>query len=174
MDGAGLVRTLQMSGEAAVMVRYQSHVTVFRATVPLGVPIPAYAFEPKTLVDQYALAKWKELGLVPSELCSDEQFIRRVSIDLTGTLPTPAQVTQFVADQDPTKRDRLIDALVDSPEYSYYFANQWADILRVKRRGQADRCAARSRSTTGFGTRWRPTSPTISSRTRSSAPAATR
>ncbi len=139
VDGAGLVRTLQMSGEAAVMVRYQSHVTVFRATVPLGVPIPAYAFEPKTLVDQYALAKWKELGLVPSELCSDEQFIRRVSIDLTGTLPTPAQVTQFVADQDPTKRDRLIDALVDSPEYSYYFANQWADILRVKRRGQADR-----------------------------------
>ncbi len=139
VDGAALVRTLQMSGEAAVMVRYQSHVTVFRATVPLGVPIPAYAFEPKTLVDQYTAAKWKELGLVPSELCSDEQFIRRVSIDLTGTLPTPAQVTQFVADQDPNKRDRLIDALVDSPEYSYYFANQWADILRVKRRGEADR-----------------------------------
>ena len=139
VDGAGLVRTLTMSGEAAVMVRYQSHVSVFRATVPLGVPIPAYAFEPKTLVDQYTAAKWKELGLVPSDLCSDEQFIRRVSIDLTGTLPTPAQVTQFILDQDPAKRDKLIDALVDSDDYSYFFANKWADILRVKRRGQADR-----------------------------------
>ena len=59
------------------MVRYQAQVAVFRATVPLGVPIPDYAFEPKTLVDQYTSSKWKELGLVPSELCSDEQFIRR-------------------------------------------------------------------------------------------------
>src|SRR5205823_13653421 len=83
VDGAGLVRTLTMSGEAAVMVRYQSHVSVFRATVPLGLPIPAYAFEPKTVVDQFTAAKWKELGLVPSDLCSDEQFIRRVSLDLT-------------------------------------------------------------------------------------------
>ncbi|HVS40445.1 MAG TPA: DUF1549 domain-containing protein [Gemmataceae bacterium] len=139
VDAAGLVRTLTMSGEAAIMVRYQSHVTVFRATVPLGVPIPAYTFEQKTIVDQYTLAKWKELGLVPSDLCSDEQFIRRVSIDLTGTLPTPAQVTAFLADQDPAKRDKLIDRLVDSDDYSYFFANKWADILRVKRRGQADR-----------------------------------
>ncbi len=139
VDGAGLVRTLTMSGEAPVMVRYQSHVAVFRGTVPLGVPIPPYTFEPKTLVDQYTAAKWKELGLVPSELCSDEQFIRRVSIDLTGTLPTPAQATQFIANQDPTKRDKFIDALVDSDDYNYFFANKWADILRVKRRGQQDR-----------------------------------
>ncbi len=139
VDAGGLVRTLTQSGEAAIMVRYQSHVTVFRATVPLGVPIPAYTFEPKTLVDQYTQAKWKELGLVPSELCSDEQFIRRVSIDLTGTLPTPAQVTAFLADADPAKRDKLIDNLIASDDYSYFFANKWADILRVKRRGQADR-----------------------------------
>ena len=76
---------------------------------------------------------------MPSELCGDEQFIRRVSIDLTGTLPTPAQVTHSSPTQTRTKRDKLIDVLVDSPEYSYYFANQWADMLRVKRRGQADR-----------------------------------
>ena len=139
VDAAGLVRTLAMSGEAAVMVRYQSFVSVFRATVPLGVPIPAYAFEPKTVVDQYTAAKWKELGLVPSELCSDDQFIRRLSLDLTGTLPTPAQVTAFVADPDSHKRDRLVDTLIASPEYSYFFANKWADILRVKRRGQKER-----------------------------------
>ena len=146
VDSAGLVRTLGMSGEAAVMVRYQEHVATFRATVPLGAKIPEYSFPVQTLVDQHTHKKWRDLGLVPSELCSDEQFIRRVSIDLTATLPTPAQVQAFVADKDPHKRDKLVDALLESPEYSYYFANKWADILRVKRRNQP----ARARGTFAF------------------------
>jgi hypothetical protein len=135
VDAGGLVRTLAMSGEAAIMARYQGHVTTFRATVPLGVKIPDYKFEPLTVVDQFSHKKWQELGLVPSDLCTDEQFIRRASLDITGTLPTPEAVTQFVADSDPAKRDKLVDALLETPEYTYYFANKWADILRVKRRG---------------------------------------
>ena len=89
MDGAGLIRTLDLSGEAAVMARYQGHVAVFRAAVPLGGAIPAYQFDPKTVVDKHTQAKWKEMGIVPSELASDEQFLRRIKLDLTGTLPTP-------------------------------------------------------------------------------------
>jgi hypothetical protein len=139
VDPAGLVRTLGMSGEAAVMCRYQGHVTTFRATVPLGVKTPDYAFAGQTLVDKHTRNKWQELGLVPSELCSDEQFIRRLSLDLTGTLPAPAQVLAFAADADPHKRDRLVDALLETPEYTYFFANKWADILRVKRRGDPGR-----------------------------------
>jgi hypothetical protein len=139
VDAAGLVRTLGLSGEAAIMARYQGHVTTFRATVPLGGKTPEYKFEPLTLVDQLTHKKWQELGIVPSELCSDPQFLRRVSLDLTGTLPTPAQVIAFVADQDPNKRDKLIDRLLETPEYSYYFANKWADILRVKRGNQPGR-----------------------------------
>jgi hypothetical protein len=139
VDSAAMVRTLGMSGEAAVMVRYQEHVSVYRATVPLGAKAPEYSFPVQTLVDKYTQNKWHDLGLVPSELCSDEQFIRRLSIDLTATLPTPAQVLAFVQDKDQHKRDKLVDRLLDSEEYSYYFANKWADILRVKRRGQADR-----------------------------------
>jgi hypothetical protein len=134
VDPSGLVRTLALSGEAGIMARYQGKVAVFRATVPLGVPIPEYKFEQQTLVDQFTHKKWQELGLVPSELCSDADFIRRVSIDLTGTLPTPEKVKAFVADTDAKKRDKLVDALLDTPEYSYLFANKWADILRVKRR----------------------------------------
>jgi hypothetical protein len=141
VDAGGMVRTLQMSGEAAIMARYQGHVATFRATVPLGVPVPDYKFEPKTVVDQFTVKKWKELGLVPSELCTDEQFIRRVSLDLTGTLPTPEQVTAFVKETDPAKRDKLVDRLLESPEYAYYFANKWADVLRVKRRGDNTRAA---------------------------------
>jgi hypothetical protein len=139
VDVSGLVRTLALSGEAAVMARYQGMVATFRATVPLGVKTPDWSFVEKTVVDKYTAKKWKELGLVPSELCTDEQFIRRAFLDITGTLPTPKQVLDFAADADAAKRDKLVDRLLDSPEYAFYFANKWADILRVKRRQQQDR-----------------------------------
>ncbi len=139
VDGAGLVRTLALSGEAAVMVRYQEYVATFRATVPLGAPTPEWSFPPQTLVDGFTAKKWKELGLVPSEPCSDGQFLRRLSLDLTGTLPTPARVLAFAADPDPKKRDRLVEELLDGPEYADFFANKWADVLRVKRHGEASR-----------------------------------
>jgi hypothetical protein len=139
VDPAGLVRTLSMSGEAAIMARYQGHVATIRVTVPLGLPTPNWDFPARTVVDTHTAKKWKELGLVPSELCTDEVFLRRVCVDLTGTLPTPAQVRAFLTDRDPAKRDRLIDQLLETPAYQYYFANKWADVLRVKRRGQPDR-----------------------------------
>lgn len=133
VDATGLVRSLDMSGEAAVMARYQGQVATFRATVPLGLKIPSYTFEAKTLVDRFTQKKWQELGIVPSDLASDEVFIRRVFHDVTGTLPTPAQVKEFLNDKSADKRDKLIDRLVETPEYSYLFANRWADVLRVKR-----------------------------------------
>src|SRR5207245_4696106 len=61
VDGTGLVRSLDMSGEAAVMARYQGQVAVFRATVPLGMEIAKYTFEPKTVVDRATQKKWQEL-----------------------------------------------------------------------------------------------------------------
>jgi hypothetical protein len=139
VDADGLVRTLALSGEAAVMARYQGQVTVFRATVPLGRDVPAYRFEAKTLVDPCTHQKWQQLGIVPSGPCTDNQFVRRAYLDITGTLPTPAQVTAFVEDNRPEKRDQLVDALLETPEYAYYYANKWADILRVKRGNQPTR-----------------------------------
>ncbi|GIW82835.1 MAG: surface protein [Gemmatales bacterium] len=133
VDEEGLVHTLNMSGEAAIMARYQGHVTVFRATVPTGLKVPNYEFPYQTLVDRHTHNKWQQLGLMPSPLCSDEEFIRRVYLDITGTLPTPDEVHQFVADKDPHKRDKLVDELLETREYSYYFAKKWADILHVRR-----------------------------------------
>ncbi len=133
VDGAALVRALDQSGEAAVMARYQAQVATFRATVPLGLKIPQYAFAPRTVVDRATHKKWQELGIVPSAPSSDELFVRRVYLDITGTLPTPAQQKAFLDDKAPDKRDKLIDALLETPEYAYYFANRWADVLRVKR-----------------------------------------
>jgi hypothetical protein len=149
VDPQGLVRTLGLSGEAAIMARYRGHVATFRATVPLGQKIPDYQFGQQTVVDQFTSKKWKELGLVPSALATDESFIRRVYLDLTGTLPTPKQVVEFVKDADAKKRDKIIDKLLESAEYSYYFANKWADILRVKR-GKDGNSAQRAEGTFAF------------------------
>jgi Protein of unknown function (DUF1549)/Protein of unknown function (DUF1553) len=149
VEPSGLVRTLALSGEAAIMARYQGHMGVFRATVPLGQKTPEWQFPNQTVVDQSTSKKWKELGLVPSGLAPDEIFVRRIYIDLTGTLPTPRQVTEFLNDKDPKKRDLLIDKLVDSPEYAYYFANKWADILRVKR-GRDGNTQQRAQGTFAF------------------------
>jgi hypothetical protein len=139
VDASALVRTLALSGEAGIMARYQGQVAVFRATVPVGGQTPQYQFTEQTIADKFTLKKWQELGLVPSDLCSDEQFIRRVSLATTGTLPTPKQVNDFVADKDASKRAKLVDRLLDSQEYSYYFATKWADILKVKRGGMQNR-----------------------------------
>lgn len=139
VDGKAAVSALNASGAAAIMARYQGQVATFRATVPTGVASASYEFPHQTVVDAPVHSRWKQLGLVPSDLCTDEQFLRRATLEITGSLPTPAQVESFVQDQSPQKRDRLVDRLVDSVEYSYFFANKWADVLRLKRRGLPDR-----------------------------------
>ena len=149
VDPSGQVRTLGLSGEAAIMARFQGHVSTFRATVPLGAKTPDWQFPVQTVVDTHTSKKWKDLGLVPSDPAPDEVFVRRAYVDLTGTLPTPKQVQEFVADKDPKKRDALVDRLVDSPEFAFYFANKWADILRVKR-GRDGTSAQRAKGTFAF------------------------
>ena len=135
---SGLVRTLSMTGQAAVMVRFSGHVATFRAVVPRPGEAAKFDF-PAGPVDTHTANKWRELGIAPSEVCTDEQFVRRVHLDITGTLPTAEAVTQFLADKSADKRAKLVDRLLDSPEYAYFFANKWADVLRVKRRGQNGR-----------------------------------
>jgi hypothetical protein len=130
VDDDGLVRTLDLSGEAAVMARYMGEVAVFRATVPLGKPVPAFDFTAANFIDRLALAKWKQLGLVPSGLCTDSEFIRRVHLDLCGKLPTPEEVRAFLSDTRADKRARVIDRCLDSRDYAAYFALRWGSILR--------------------------------------------
>ncbi|MDR3635883.1 MAG: DUF1549 domain-containing protein [Isosphaeraceae bacterium] len=137
VDSAGLVTTLDSTGEGTVMVRYMGQVDVARVSVPFGKTPPdsAYAhFRPNGFIDELVLQKWKRLGLAPSALCTDEEFIRRAALDAIGTLPTPDEVRQFLADSSPQKRDQLVDRLLERNEYASYWANQWGDLLRNKRR----------------------------------------
>jgi hypothetical protein len=136
-DG-GRVEARDLSGQAAIMARYQGQVVVFRATVPLGVPISQYPdFPAANFIDGHALKQWHALGILPSEPCTDAEFIRRASLDIIGTLPTPEDAKAFIADADPSKRAKLVDRLLDRPEYAAFFATKWADILRNKREGNA-------------------------------------
>lgn len=136
---SGLVQAGNATGQAAIMVRFQGQVTVFRSVVPRPGDAPAFAFREQTIVDKHTAPKWRELGITPSELCTDEQFARRVYLDITGTLPTVDALTKFVDDKAADKRGKLVDQLLESPEYAYFFANKWADVLRVKRRNQPER-----------------------------------
>jgi hypothetical protein len=131
VDEDGLVRTFDLAGEVTIMARYQGQVAVFRATVPLGKVVANFpAFPTVNFVDELALAKWKKLGLVPSDLCTDGEFIRRATLDLCGKLPAPDQVRAFVADPSPGKRAQLIDRLLDDKDYAAFFALRWGSILR--------------------------------------------
>jgi len=129
----GLVKTLDLTGDVAIMARYQGQVAVFRATIPLGVDVQQLP-EAKNFIDEQVFAKLRQLGVPPSELCDDATFIRRVTIDVAGRTPTPDETRAFLADPDPAKRDKWIDRLLESEDYAEYFANKWGAVLRNKRR----------------------------------------
>jgi hypothetical protein len=133
VGGTGLVTTGKIPGSAAVMARYQSHVDVFRATIPLGAVV---ADLPKSVnfIDELVFKRLKDLGLPPSELCDDSTFIRRAMIDIAGRLPTKAEAEAFIASTAADKREKLIDSLLSGPDYPEYFANKWSAVLRNRRK----------------------------------------
>jgi hypothetical protein len=126
---SGLAKTIG-KGEANIMVRYQGQAAMARLTVPFGREQP-FAFPARNIVDIKAAKKWREMGLVPSPLCSDSEFLRRAMLDTIGTTPALDEVEDFLADRDPDKRTKLVDRLLDRPEYVDYWTLKWGDILRV-------------------------------------------
>lgn len=131
-DEAGRVEFYNRPGDVAVMVRYQSRVGVFRATLPLGAPVGDLP-QPRNFIDELVFNKLKAVGMPPSAPADDATFIRRVTLDITGRLPTKEEAEQFQADTSPDKRDKLIDRLLASTDYAEYFANKWSALLRNRR-----------------------------------------
>ncbi len=127
----GLVTMQGVPGDVAVMVRFQGHVAAFRAMAPLGAPInklpPARNF-----IDNVVFKKLQVLGMPPSELSTDSVFLRRVTIDIAGRLPTYEEAVAFHNSKDANKRAAAIDRLLEDSGYSRYFAQKWGAILRNK------------------------------------------
>ncbi len=122
------------TGDVAVMVRFQEHVDVFQAMVPLGAPVEALP-EHRNFIDDLVFGKLKALGLPPSEVCDDTTFLRRACADITGRIPTPEETLAFMNDSDPGKRAKWVETLLASTDYADYFANKWSAILRNKQGG---------------------------------------
>jgi len=133
----GVVTTHNLTGEVAVMARYQGQVAAFRATIPLKNVVKNMPAA-NNFVDEAVFGKLKELNIPPSKLCDDPTFVRRVYLDITGTLPTAEESAKFVKETYPQKRERLIDTLLESSEYADYFANKWNMVLRNKKRAAGD------------------------------------
>jgi hypothetical protein len=141
VDPRGLITTHDVSGEGTVLVRYLGIVQIARITVPFQDEVPENEyqhFQPANIVDQLTLAKWRELGVVPSHDSSDADFIRRAFLDAIGVLPTPQEVRDFLADPAADKRDRLVDQLLGRPEFVDYWALQLGDLLQNRKERDHD------------------------------------
>ena len=129
----GLVKAGPIPGEAAVMARFMEKFAVCTVLIPQPAAVPAetYAKLPRqNFIDGHVLAKLRQLSVTPSEPAAAATFHRRAFLDVIGRLPTPDETRTFLADTDPKKREKLIDRLLERPEYADFWANKWADLLR--------------------------------------------
>ena len=154
VDDAGLV-TAQNLGESAVVARFERKFAAARLIVlqrkpdfqPTSVarsrrerdssdlqsPDPALGESGTHFIDQHVVAKLNDLKVKPSELSSDDEFLRRVSLDLIGLQPTADEVRAFLADTDPAKRTKKIDTLFARPEFVDHWSLKWGDLLQNSR-----------------------------------------
>jgi hypothetical protein len=131
IDAAGNV-TGGVRGEAFVMARFDTHTVGSQIlALPAGLQYSAPQIA-GNYIDQLVAKKLEKLRVVPSELCSDEEFLRRSTIDITGMLPSEVEYNEFVADTSADKRAKLIDRLLERKEFSEIWAMKWAELLMIK------------------------------------------
>jgi hypothetical protein len=127
----GLV-TAAARGEAFIMARFETHTVGNQVlTLPKGLQ-----YAPPTItgnyIDQLVGEKLKKLRILPSERCTDEEFLRRATVDITGLLPTEDEYAAFMADESSDKRARLVDRLLERKEFGEIWAMKWAELLMIK------------------------------------------
>ena len=119
-------------GHTAVVVSYLRRTAVASVKVPQHLESGFPKTPENNEVDKLVFARLKTLGIPPSPLCSDAEFLRRVYLDVIGLLPSPSEARSFLTDKDPKKRQKLIDRLLERPEFADYWALKWGDLLRIK------------------------------------------
>ncbi|MBL67679.1 MAG: hypothetical protein CMO74_04375 [Verrucomicrobiales bacterium] len=132
------VATVDEMGEVKIVGKGDSHVVAFydNGVLPLPVMLPVSnqvgAKYPKvkasTPIDKAIVTKLQKVGIVPSEVCTDQEFLRRVTLDVTGTLPTAEEVKSFLTSKDPKKRQKKVDELLGRPAYAAWWSTKLNDF----------------------------------------------
>ena len=138
VDPAGLVTCLR-SGEAAIRVHFQGQVAVMTLTIPFDQSVDAIQFvERRGVIDEHVFNKLASLHIPPSSSADDATFLRRVFLDTIGTLPTPEESQAFLGDTRIDRRTRVIDQLLERPEYIDYWTLVLCDLLQNRRERDHD------------------------------------
>ncbi len=128
----GLV-TAKNRGEAFVMARFATFTVGSQAVViPEGLNYERPTLVANNYIDELAYDKLHKLRMTPSELCTDEAFARRSFLDITGLLPEPKELAEFLADADPEKRNKLVQSLLDRKEFTEMWVMKWAELLQIR------------------------------------------
>jgi hypothetical protein len=133
VDETGLVSVGQTSGEGVIVARFMGQVNISRITVPAEKELPdsIYAALPiNNEIDRLVHARLKKLGLTPSDICTDSEFVRRASLDAIGRLPSIEQTREFLSNTNADRREKLIGALLEKPAYANHWAVKWGDLIR--------------------------------------------
>lgn len=133
VDSGGKVTAGPLPGEAAIMARYMEKFTVSQVLIPMPgeVSNDLYAKLPRqNFIDGLVWDKLKLLSLTPSPTAPDATFHRRAYLDIIGRLPTPEETRAYLADTSVDKRAKLVDRLLERPEYADWWASKWNDLLR--------------------------------------------
>jgi WD40 repeat protein/mono/diheme cytochrome c family protein len=135
-ERGGLITAVRR-GEAPMLIRFEGNYAATTLTV-MGDRTGFAWKEPPAYnrIDELVAAKWKRMKILPSDVCSDVEFVRRVTLDLTGLPPTVEEIRKFLSDprDSRAKREELVDRLVGCKEYVEYWTNKWADLLQVNRK----------------------------------------
>lgn len=133
VDENGVVRTSAESGETVIVARYMGQVAISRVAVPADKILPPERYAKLTVrneIDKLVHARLQKLGHLPSDTCSDAEFLRRTSLDAVGMLPTVEEARAFLADKNPSKYEQWIDQLLEKPEWADHWAVKWGDLIR--------------------------------------------
>lgn len=131
------VVTAGTRGEAFIMARFDTHtVGVPFIVLPKGLEFSWPNPPTNNYIDELVNAKLRKLRMTPSEVCSDEVFIRRVFLDVVGKLPTVEEFNAFMADSSPDKREKLVDDLLSRKEFTELWVMKWAELLAMRSSNQ--------------------------------------
>ena len=142
VDETGRVTIGTVPGHAAVMASFLDKMDTFQVLIPQPVDLtPVVRAPAKNRIDELINARLDQLNIAASDMSDDATFMRRIYIDTIGTMPTRDEVREFLGDTSQDKYQRLVDHLLERPEYADYWALKWSDTLRVEREALGHKAA---------------------------------